>query len=84
LHTIHVTHPSLDYWIDLRVRDFNCRWLAVCEGLDEFFIGLGETAAQALWEALQPFDFTGLRAELAEEAARKLLRASRDRGDLAE
>ena len=72
MRAIHVSHPSLDYWIDLRVRDFNGRWLAVYEGYEEDFMGLGETAAQALWEALSPFEFTGLRAELAEDAARQL------------
>lgn len=38
--------PSLDFWIDVRLRQFDGRWLAVAEIGGEPEIGLGMTARE--------------------------------------
>jgi hypothetical protein len=44
--------PSLDFYVDVRLRQFDGRWLAVAEIAGEPEIGLGHTAHQALAAAL--------------------------------
>lgn len=43
---------SLDFWVDVRLRDFDGRWLAVAEIAGEHEIGLGASAREALTAAL--------------------------------
>jgi len=47
-----LTHPDLDFWIDVRLREFDGRWLAVADLTDEPDIGVGETQEEALRGAL--------------------------------
>jgi hypothetical protein len=50
---LRLTHPDLDFWVDMRVRGFEGRrWLAVADlaGVPE--VGTGDTASQALAMAL--------------------------------
>lgn|GEM_PF-3416774 len=55
MHYLRLTHPDLDFWIDVRVREFDGRWLAVADLVDVPEIGVGETASQALANALAVF-----------------------------
>jgi hypothetical protein len=50
---LRLTHPDLDFWIDVRLREVDGRWLAVADLADEAEIGLGETAEEALRGALE-------------------------------
>jgi hypothetical protein len=54
----------LDFWVDVRLRDFDGRWLAVAEINGEPEIGLGRTAHEAVAAALSP---------LGREAAARLM-----------
>ncbi len=68
-----LTHPDLDFWIDVRIREFDGRWLAVADLTDTPEIGTGEEPRAALQDALRPFA-PRLRDELvdcAEQALRK-------------
>lgn len=49
---LRLTHPDLDFWIDVRLREFDGRWLAVADLADTPDVGLGETAEEALRGAL--------------------------------
>jgi hypothetical protein len=49
---LRLTHPDLDSWIDVRLRAFDGRWLAVADLADTPDIGVGETAEEALRDAL--------------------------------
>jgi hypothetical protein len=46
---LRLTHPSLAFWIDVQVREFDGRWLAVADLADERTSGW-ESAAEALRE----------------------------------
>jgi len=59
-----LTHPDLDFWIDVGLRDFDGRWLAVADLADTPDVGVGETAEQALRGALASLG-EGLAKELA-------------------
>lgn len=52
---LRLTHPALDLWIDVRLREFDGRWLAVAELADTPEVGTGETPEEALRGALSPF-----------------------------
>jgi hypothetical protein len=56
--------PSLDFWVDVRLREFDGRWLAVADIADEHEVGLGATAREALTAGL---------SSLGERAAAALL-----------
>ncbi len=45
---LRLTHPALHFWIDVRMREFGGRWLAVADlgGTPE--VGVGETVEGAL------------------------------------
>jgi hypothetical protein len=43
-----LTHPGFDFWIDVRVRGSDGRWLAVADLADEPGMGTGESAQEAL------------------------------------
>ena len=61
---LRFTHPDLDSWIDVRLRDFDDRWLAVADLADKPGVGVRETAEEALQGAL---------ASLGERMARELV-----------
>ena len=49
---LHLTHPGLPFWVDVRLREFDGRWLAVAMLADEPDIGTGEDPREALHAAL--------------------------------
>ena len=49
---IRLTHPGLDFWVDVRMRKWGGKWMAVADLADEPDIGTGEDARSALAEAL--------------------------------
>jgi hypothetical protein len=49
---LRITHPDLDFWIDVRLREFDGRWLVVADLADEPDIGVGKSAEEALRGAL--------------------------------
>lgn len=52
---LRLTNPGLDFWIDVRLREFDGHWLAVADLADTPEVGSGETPAEALRSALSPF-----------------------------
>lgn len=52
LQHLRLTHPALDFWIDVRLREFDGRWLAVADLADTPQVGSGDTPAEALGGAL--------------------------------
>lgn len=64
---LRLTHPDLDFWIDLRVRDFGGRWLVVADLAGQPEVGVGETVDAALDGALDAFD-APLRRDLRTSA----------------
>jgi hypothetical protein len=50
---LRLTHPDLDFWIDVRVREFDGRWLAVADLADVPEVGTGDTAREAVRGALR-------------------------------
>lgn len=67
--------PSLDFWVDVRLREFSGRWLAVAEISGEREIGLGRSAREALAASLSSL---GGRAAAALLADSSLLGVSAD------
>jgi hypothetical protein len=59
-----LTTTDLDFWVDVRLRSVDDRWIAVAEISGDHEIGLGGSAPEALGSAL---------ASLGEEAAAALL-----------
>ena len=49
---LRLTHPGLDFFVDVRLREWDGRWLAVADLADEPDIGTGEDPRQALRGAL--------------------------------
>jgi hypothetical protein len=49
---VRLTHPELGFWVDVRLRECDGRWLAVADLADEPDIGLGASAAEAVRGAL--------------------------------
>jgi hypothetical protein len=64
---IRLSHPKLDFWIDVRLREFDGRWLAVADLADTPELGMGMTAADALRSALNRLGPT-LARQLANRA----------------
>jgi hypothetical protein len=54
MHRFRLTHPDLDFWVDVRLREFDGKWLAVADLADEPEIGLGEDRHEAVLAALRP------------------------------
>jgi hypothetical protein len=48
-------HCSL-FYVDVRLREFNGRWLASADTPDGPTLGYGMSPVGALWAALEPFD----------------------------
>lgn len=59
---------SLDFYVDVRLRQFDGRWLAVAEISDEPEIGLGTTARDALAASLSSLGPTAVDELLADPA----------------
>ncbi len=59
-----LSHPELDFWIDVRLREFEGKWLAVADLASEPDIGMSEDPREALRDAL-----ASLGARLADELA---------------
>jgi hypothetical protein len=45
-----------EFWVDVRLREFDGRWIASADTKAGPTLGCGSTALDALWQALQPFD----------------------------
>jgi hypothetical protein len=43
------------FWVDVRLREFNGRWIASADTVRGPTLGCGTTAFEAVWEALAPF-----------------------------
>ena len=71
MRRLRLTHPALDFWIDVRVRQLNGRWLAVADLAGEPDVGLSFAPNEALWDALSSFRLV-LRADLLDDAERQL------------
>ena len=50
--TVRLSPPSLDFWVDVRLRSFGDRWVAAADIAGDMEIGLGGSARQALMAAL--------------------------------
>ena len=44
------------FWVDVRVREVNGRWIASADTPDGPSLGLGDQALEAIEQALGPFD----------------------------
>lgn len=62
-----LTHPDLDFWVDVRLREFEGRWLAVADLAGQPDVGTSEDPQEALRDALASLG-TRLADELAESA----------------
>jgi hypothetical protein len=49
---LRLTHPALDFWMDVRLREFDGRWLAVADLAGDSDVGGGDMPSEALWHAL--------------------------------
>lgn len=67
-----LTTPAVDFWVDVRVRSWGDRWLAVADISGEPEIGLGRTAHQALAGALVALGPEAAQAFLADPAVAAL------------
>lgn len=70
-----LTAPGVDFWVDVRLRSWGDRWLAVADIAGEPELGLGRSAPQALEGALASLGRQTARAFLADPS---LARASAD------
>ena len=61
---LRLTHSELDFWIDVRLREWDGKWLAVADLADEPDIGTSQDPREAVREAL-----TALGPRLASELA---------------
>jgi hypothetical protein len=44
------------FWVDVRLREINGRWIASADTPDGPSLGLGERAIDAITQALEPFE----------------------------
>jgi hypothetical protein len=65
---IRLTAPAFDFWVEVRLRSWGDRWLAVAEISGEPEIGLGQHAREALEGALAAFGPSTAQAFLADPA----------------
>jgi hypothetical protein len=63
-----LTAPSLDFWVDVRLRSFGERWIAAAEIGGELEIGLASSARQALAASLASLGASARTALLADPA----------------
>lgn len=59
-----LSSPSLDFSVDVRLRDFGGRWLAVADIAGEREMGLGRTARDALVASLSSLGVQAVRIYL--------------------
>lgn len=52
MKSLRLTHPAIDLWIDVRLREFDGRWLAVADLADEPDVGISEDPWEAVRDAL--------------------------------
>jgi hypothetical protein len=52
MQRLRLTHPELDFYVDVRLREYDGRWLAVADLADEPDIGTSGDPRDALREAL--------------------------------
>lgn len=71
--------PQLDFYIDVRVRNFEGRWLVVADIGGEPEVGLGHCALAALTASLSSLGAEAVRALLADPQLNGLTRQARDR-----
>ena len=65
MQPLRLTHPDLDFWVDVRLREFDGRWLAVADLADEPDVGTGMEPREALHETLMSLG-PRLASELAD------------------
>ena len=58
--------PEYDFWVDVRARRINDRWIAVADIADEPVLGTGMTARDAIQESLRSLGTTAGAAFLAD------------------
>ena len=63
-----LTAAGFEFWVDVRLRSWGDRWLAVADISGEPEIGLGQTARRALEGALESLGRRAARAFLADAA----------------
>jgi hypothetical protein len=61
-----LTAPDLDFYVDVRLRDFGGRWLAVADIAGENEIGLGRRARDALVASLSSLGLEAVTHLLAD------------------
>jgi hypothetical protein len=72
---VHQLHLSCSlFYVDVRLREFDGRWLASADTPDGPSVGLGASPADAMWAALEPFD--GLIEELLASNTEESIRGS--------
>lgn len=49
---LRLTHPDLDFWVDVRLREWGGRWLAVADLAGEPDVGTGLDPREAIRAAL--------------------------------
>lgn len=71
LKAVRLTHPSLDFWVDLRVRRLGASWLAVADLAGEPVPVAAAHADIAIYLALLPLG-PAIADALAEDAMRRI------------
>lgn len=67
MQQLRLSHSELDFWIDVRLRDWDGKWLAVADVADEPDIGTSEDPRKALRGALMALG-PRLAGQLADRA----------------
>lgn len=55
MHHLRLTHPALNFHVDVRLRELDGRWLAVADLAGTPEVGGGDAPRDALLRALAPF-----------------------------
>ena len=63
---LRLTAPAVHFWVDVRLRSWGDRWVAVADIAGEPELGLGRSARQALEGALASLGRQTARALLAD------------------
>jgi hypothetical protein len=66
-YKLRLTHPAIDFWVDVRMESFGPRWLAVADLASTPEIGVGWRPDLAVLMALWPLGASVAR-QLATEA----------------
>ena len=64
-----LTAAALDFYVDVRLRDFNGQWLAVADIAGEYEMGLGSSAREALEACLSSLGRTAAEGLLIQMRA---------------